>query len=183
MMEGEHACSVITKAIINQIDPDGNINMLYEINRLPEVQPPTIISHPYEIKLYYPELQADPNKPIRWIKHLININAYINKLRKYFDRGRIMNVKFLYPIKGIFSRTLTYNQTKAILRFENRASRRLVDKPEAIRSIDPTKINEFIKCDHYIIESWKHGLERHSYTTITHDPDMDAWIRTMQDEY
>ena len=180
----DYDCSLTTKVIINQIDPDRNVSKLYEITRLPEEKGlPDKLSHPHEIKLYYPYYQAKPETPISWVENLVSLDDYVKKIRRYFNRGRIVNVKWASPLKGFFSRRLTYRQTKAILSFENRASRKLADKPPAIQDIDPTKINGFIKCDKYLIESWESGLQKHRYTAITSDPDMDAWIRSMKDTH
>jgi hypothetical protein len=178
-MEGSSEL-VVTQVVIDQIEPNGNRSVLYQINRLSERGKHKEVGYPHEVKLHFPNKQADPNVPIRWIEPIISIDTYIDKLRGYFSRGRVQNGKFLTTVDGMFYHGLTYKHVKNILRFENRASRVLSNKPDAIREIDPTKIKGFITCDNYILESWISGLDKHHYSALTSDPDMSAWIQSMK---
>lgn len=183
-MEGESS-SITTKVVIKKIDADGNVSVLYEIDRIPKSRTNETngIGHPHEIKYHDPKNQADPKVPIHWTEPIIEIDSYINLLRHYYKRGRVKNGKYMSTIDGLFHNKLTYKQAKAILRFENRASRVLAHQSKAVREIDPTKIIGYIQLDKYILESWHMGIYKKHYTTITNDEEIYKWIKTMIKKY
>ncbi len=176
----ESGAEITTRAVINQEDQEGNISILYQIDKIMDEKSDNTIGQPHMITLYYPPLQAKKNTPLNWKEKYITIDNYVNRIRKYFKRGRVLFSSHVHAIPDLKHRSLSYKQVKAILRFENRAARRLNDKPEAIRFIDPTKIKDVLNLDQYAIESWSRGFDKHSYTSITMNTDMDAWLSAMQ---
>ena len=103
--------------------------------------------------------------------------GFIKDLRHYYKHGRVLVGKRLYePVSHSWAGCLCYQEVKKLSRFENRACRYPEKASRAVRTIDPTRITEYLDLKDYAIEQWGGGTRKRYYSFITFKKETYDWV-------
>ncbi len=178
----------VISVIINQEDQEGNVTPFYEIKTTPyQLQSfKTDVNRGYvdiyDVKVHNPKRQANPNVPLQFTKKIPEgtMDNFIDKLIRYFERGRYLMSDRLWGLPDAISRHLSYRHIKRILTFEKNATRYVNDKHIAIRKADPTEVPEALDCGDYVLEAYGLPHNRSSYACISFDERAIQWVDSMK---
>ena len=126
---------------------------------------------------------------------IVSLEEFIKMLKAFFARGRILtgihrNGRNIFSsVENAISEKIPYAAVKKILKFENRASRKLEDEPFAVKEMNPRviKLNRFKEGQHgggyvdlgdYTLESWG-SLSKSHYSYLTFNRDTANWLDRM----
>ena len=178
----------VLNVIIRQIDPEGNVSIFYEIEAISQQLEAFKIESTrgyvdiYNIKVHNPKRQANPNVPLHYIKRIEDgtMDTFIDKLVRYFNRGRYLMSDRIWAVPDAITRHLSYRHVKRILTFEKNASKYIDEKHKAISTADPTEIPEALDCGDYILEAYGLPYNRSSYACVSFDEKAIKWIDSIR---
>jgi len=201
MQNSNRICTIKVTKIYNEVTDDKDLMEVTEKVEIDQINSRGIISPLYEI---YKDIGKNPDRFYRakiynnsdWEKFETTTMQiaesyfpnFIEEIKYHFSVGRAITGTrngriILSAVPNAIICRLSYKEVLSILRFENRASRFIDNAPDAVRYIDPKRVQERLDLGDYMLESWgqKRGQRtRRHYSYLTFSNDAARWLDQMK---